>query len=128
MSTGTGLSADLAASAPRAPATAAGRVLRVPCTVEMAHTADDCYAHVVLDGVEVGPGDEVLVHGAPTRIAWGERLRVEREATVARAGRLARLWTRLTARFELGLLYEVSFSSRRFSPKRPYPRPPRTLP
>ena len=120
MSTGTGLSADLAASAPRAPATAAGRVLRVPCTVEMAHTADDCYAHAFID--------EVLVHGAPTRIAWGERLRVEREATVARAGRLARLWTRLTARFELGLLYEVSFSSRRFSPKRPYPRPPRTLP
>jgi hypothetical protein len=119
----------LAEARPVAPqAGTSPRRLRVPCTVEVAHTADECYAHVVLDGVEVGPGDEVLVHGAPTRIAWGERLRVEREATVRRAGWLSRLLTRLTARFELSLLYEVSFSSRRFSPKRPYPRPPRTLP
>lgn len=110
---------------PVAVAAGGARRLRVPCTVELAHTADDCYAHVQLDGVEVGPGDEVLVHDAPTRIAWGERLRCEREATVSRAGWLARLWTRLGARFELTLLYEVSFSPARFSTSRPYPRPRR---
>lgn len=108
---------------PAAPSAAKSRQLRVPCTVELAHTADDCYAHVQLDGVEVGPGDEVLVHDAPTQIGWGERLRCEREATVSRATWLDKLWTRLSARFELTMLYEVSFSPARFSTSRPYPRP-----
>lgn len=104
-----------------------GRHQRVACTVEIAHTADECYAHVVLDGIEVEPGDQVLVHGAPTRIGWGEQLRCEREATVSRATWLDKLWTRLSARFELTMLYEVSFSPARFSTSRPYPRPQRPL-
>jgi len=99
------------------------RVATVPCRVELAHTADDCYAHVILKGVEVGPGDEVLVHNPPTRIAWGERYAVERKATVSRASWWQRLKTYALARFELDLLYEVSFSERRFSTSRNYPRP-----
>ncbi|MFZ4498253.1 MAG: hypothetical protein ACOYMX_00935 [Burkholderiales bacterium] len=99
------------------------RVATVPCRVELAHTADDCYAHVILKGVEVGPGDEVLVHNPPTRIAWGERYAVERKATVSRASWWARFKTYAFSRFELDLLYEVSFSERRFSTSRNYPRP-----
>jgi len=99
------------------------RVSTVPCRVELAHTADDCYAHVILKGVEIGPGDEVLVHNPPTRINWGERYAVERRATVSRASWWQRLKTFAFARFELDLLYEVSFSERRFSSSRNYPRP-----
>jgi hypothetical protein len=99
------------------------RVSTVPCRVELAHTADDCYAHVILRDVEVGPGDEVQVLDPPTRIAWGERYAVEREATVARASWWGRLKTFALSRFELDLLYEVSFSERRFSTSRNYPRP-----
>lgn len=99
---------------------------QVPCSIEMVNTGDDFYAHVVLDGVEVGPGDEVLVHGAPTRIEYGCHMVMDTQATVSRASRLGRWWTRLIARFELGLLYEVSFTTARFArqpTQKPWPRP-----
>ena len=99
------------------------RVSTVPCRVELAHTADDCYAHVILRDVEVGPGDEVQVLDPPTRIAWGERYAVDRKATVSRASWWQRFKTLALSRFELDLLYEVSFSERRFSTSRNYPRP-----
>lgn len=87
------------------------RTVEVPCTVDLEHTEDSLHAYVELDGVEVGPGDEVLVHDAPTTIGFGERKLHRRRATVRRAGPLERLWTRLTARLELTELYEVGFSS-----------------
>jgi hypothetical protein len=104
---------------------ASARRLLVPCSIELAHTPDDFYAHVVLDGVEVGPGDEVLVHNAPTTLAYGEHRVCDTQATVSRATWWGRAWTRLTARFELTMLYEVSFSTARFasSARKPYPRP-----
>jgi len=98
----------------------------VPCSVEMVNTCDEFYAHVVLEGVEVGPGDEVLVHGAPTRLAYGSRLVLGTQATVSRASWLGRWWTRTIGRFELSLLYEVSFTTARFArqpTQRPWPRP-----
>jgi hypothetical protein len=85
----------------------------VPCTIDIAHTPEEFHAHVTLDGIEVGPGDEVLVHGAPDRVGYGTQVVLERRATVVHAGWLQRLWTRMCARFELTLLYEVSFSPER---------------
>ena len=38
---------------------------------------------------------------------------VQRTATVTRAGRIERLWTKLAGHLELTELYEVSFSERR---------------
>lgn len=87
------------------------RTLEVPCTVDVEHSFDSLHAYVELEGIEVGPGDEVLVHDAPTEVPFGERIVVQRRATVVRAGWLKRLWTRLTARLELTELYEVGFSS-----------------
>ena len=49
-----------------------------PCTVEIAHTSRDFYAHVALEDNSIRPGDQVLVHNPPTEIHWGEELRVER--------------------------------------------------
>lgn len=94
-----------------------------PCTVEIAHTSYDFYAHVELRDNAIGPGDQVLVHNPPTEISWGEHIKVEREATISRAGWWARFWTKFIARFELTTLYEVSFSTTRFSKSRRYPRP-----
>jgi hypothetical protein len=85
--------------------------VEVRCTVDIEHSFDSLHAYVELHGIEVGPGDEVLVHDAPTEVAFGDRLVCERRATVTRAGWLDRLWTRLTARLELTELYEVGFSS-----------------
>jgi hypothetical protein len=85
-----------------------------PCTIEVEQSHDWFHAHVELDGpVEIAAGDRVHVHGEPIRVAFGERLVERRHATVERAGRLMRAWTRLAARFELTELYEVSFTPRR---------------
>jgi hypothetical protein len=88
----------------------------VPCTVEIEQTSETLHAHVVLDGdIQIQPGDEVRVHNAPTRIAFGERLVVRRTATVVRAGPLDRLRARIEGYLELTDLYEVSFSDGRAS-------------
>ncbi len=87
-----------------------GSSVTVPCTVELSNTAETLHAHVELDGVEVGPGDEVLVHDAPFIVAFGEHTVYQRSATVSRASWFARIWTRMCSRFELTALYEVSFS------------------
>jgi hypothetical protein len=87
----------------------------VPCTIDIAQTVESLHAHVELQGIDVEPGDSVLVHGAPTSVGYGERLVCDRQATVTRASWLGRLWTRATSRFELTLLYEVSFSPGRSS-------------
>jgi len=90
------------------------RLERMPCTVEVEHTSDNLYAHVVLDGdPEIRPGDQVHVHGDPIAVPFGERRTFRRTASLRRAGPLERLWTRLSARLELSELYEVSFTSGR---------------
>lgn len=84
----------------------------VPCTIEIENTFESLHAHVDLDGaVSVDAGDEVLVHGDPVRVPYGEKVVLRRLATVTRANWLDRTWTRLLARLELTELYEVSFSS-----------------
>ena len=85
----------------------------VACRVELEHSDEFMRADVVLaDGVEVGPGDRVRVHGAPIAIGFGERRVEERIATVERAGAVERWWTKLAGHFEMAELYEVSFSDR----------------
>lgn len=88
----------------------------VPCTVEIEQTSETLHAHVVLDGnIQIRAGDEVRVHDAPTRVAFGERLVVRRMATVVRGGPLDRLRARIEGYLELTELYEVSFSDGRAS-------------
>ncbi|WP_231969279.1 hypothetical protein [Polynucleobacter necessarius] len=47
---------------------------------------------------------------------------MNRTATVSKAGFLSRIWVYLTARLEVTMLYEVSFSTTRFSKAKTYPR------
>lgn len=90
----------------------AGAVL-VPCTVEIENSSESLHAHVDLGDVEVGPGDTVIVHGAPSGMDFGKSGTFHCRAEVIRAGRLERRWVRLTAYLGLTELYEVSFSDGR---------------
>lgn len=85
------------------------RRLEASCIVEIEQTVHSLHAHAIPDGVELRPGDVVLVHDAPTRVGFGDRLRRECRVTVRRAGPLLRLWTRAVAVFSLTTLYEVGF-------------------
>ena len=89
------------------------REMDVPCTIEIEHTPRSLHAHVSLEGIEVGPGDTVLVHDAPTEVGFGETVVHLSHATVVKAGPIERLWTQATAFLELTELYEVSFTPRR---------------
>jgi hypothetical protein len=85
------------------------RAIEVPCFVEVEQTAEFLFAQAIPEGVEIGPGDQVLVRGAPGRIRFGEKLRVECTATVIRAGFFGRYWARLSGLLALFELYEVGF-------------------
>jgi hypothetical protein len=83
----------------------------VPCTIEIENTFESLHAHVVLAGdPPINPGDRVEVHGDPVSVPYGESLRLERMATVHRAGALGRWWTKLTGDLEVFEMFEVSFT------------------
>jgi hypothetical protein len=81
----------------------------VPCFVDIEQTWESLHAHAIPEGLDLRPGDRVLVHGAPSSIGYGECVRIDCIATVIRAGVLRRAWTRLTAVLELLELFEVGF-------------------
>lgn len=88
-----------------------GRRDEVTCTLEIENSFEALHAHVRLDdGVVVHPGDEVLVHGDPVSVPFGESRTLRRRATIRRAGAALRLWTRLTGDLEFMELCEFSFS------------------
>ncbi len=95
-----------------------GRLFRqtvddVPCTVTVIHSNESLEAHVDLQGVQVSAGDQVLVHGAPTDIAFGEQVMCRRTATIIRGGWLDRVWAHWRGAIEITELYDLSFTSRR---------------
>jgi hypothetical protein len=93
---------------------AGSRRFDVGCSIEIEQTSESLHAHVVLDNdVEIHPGDEVTIHGAPIKVAFGDRLNLRRTATVTRAGILRRMLTHFAGYLELTELYEVSFSDGR---------------
>ena len=53
------------------------------------------------------------MHGDMIRVPYGQKVVLQRQATVTRANGLQRMLTILAAHFELTELYEVSFSSGR---------------
>jgi len=91
------------------------QTLEVPCIVEIEQTNESFHAHAIPQGVAIRPGDSVLVHGAPCRVGFGQRLCVPCQATVTRAGWLARWWTQATGLLALTELYEVGFAPKETS-------------
>lgn len=91
-----------------------GPTFDVSCTLEISHTFDSLHAHCVIDGdIEVVTGDELIIHGAPIEVPFGEVQFFRRMATLKRAGYLKHLWTRLIGDFKLMGLCDFSFSERR---------------
>ena len=83
----------------------------VMCTVHVVNTFESLAAHVELDGnVEIKPGDEVLVHGKPIVVPYGETTAERRRATIKRAGWIERKWVKMTGDLEFMELLEFSFS------------------
>ncbi|MDT7953147.1 MAG: hypothetical protein RQ966_16720 [Acetobacteraceae bacterium] len=89
--------------------------LAIKADVDIEKTFDSFHAYAVPDGVDIRPGDVVYLHGVPTDIGFGERLVMQCDATVHRAGPLLRAWTAFTSMFELTHLYEVGFEPKEAS-------------
>ena len=85
------------------------RRVEVACTIDLESTHDHFHAHVDLHRVGVDPGDEVLVHNAPTHIPFGTQRTYASRATVQRASWLRRQFVKLTGGTELYELYDVGF-------------------
>jgi len=86
-----------------------GETVDVPVTMDIERTADSFHVHAVPEGVFLNPGDQVLVHGAPSLVEFGERYTFETHATVIRAGAFRRWWTQWVSIFELAELYHCGF-------------------
>lgn len=84
------------------------RRFEVPCTVEIEQTPDFLYAHVSHD-ILIGPGDRVLVHGAPSHVPFGQRVTLQTTATIIRANAFGRFWAHVTGLLSLLELYDVGF-------------------
>ena len=89
--------------------------IELPCRVDLEQTTESLHAYVEIDGVEIGPGDRVIVHDAPTTVKFGEHLICDRRVTIVRASLFGGLLARLKGYLELTELYEVSFSDGRAS-------------
>ena len=85
--------------------------IEATCLVEIEQSFDSFHAYAVPQGVEIQPGDAVLIHDAPTQVRYGERVSRECRITVDRAGPIRRAWTRATSLFLLTDLYEVGFEA-----------------
>ena len=59
------------------------RTVTVPCTLEIERTADSFHACAVPEGIDLRPGDKVVVHNAPERLAFGERTVIVMSSKVA---------------------------------------------
>ncbi len=90
-----------------------GRTIVAPCRIDIEQTNDSLHAHVDIDGVQVGPGDRVVVVDAPGLVPFGEQHDFVRIARITRATRLQRLLARIEGYLELTELYEVGFSEGR---------------
>jgi hypothetical protein len=85
------------------------RRIDVPATIDLEATSRELHAHVVLEGVEVNEGDEVLVHNAPSFIPLNEKRTMSTSATVSKASLPRRAWERVMGRTRITELYEVGF-------------------
>lgn len=89
------------------------REIHVACQIQVIHTPESFEAHVELTGEnDIRPGDEVIVHGDPVNVPFGESRVFDRHATIIRASWLENIWTRMTGDFEFMELLEFSFSER----------------
>lgn len=88
------------------------RMVEVKCLIDIEQTPESFHAHAVPQGIDIRPGDVVMLHDVPAGVAFGQRITGECRATVIRAGWFARQWTCLMGLLELTELYEVGFAAK----------------
>jgi hypothetical protein len=86
------------------------RAVEATCALDIEKSPESFHAYSVPEDIDLREGDQMLIHGAPTSIAFGTQMTMTCRATVLRAGPIERVWTRFTAMFELTELYEVGFA------------------
>ena len=87
------------------------RTVETRCLVEIAMTPETFHAYAAPEGIDIEPGDVMLIHDAPTAVAYGTTMTRDCRATVRRAGPLRRAWTRASGLLALTELYEVGFEA-----------------
>lgn len=87
----------------------APREVEITCDVDIEKTFDSFHAYAVPDGIEINPGDIVMMHDIPYEIRFGEHIVTQCRATVYRANWFLRLWTQIAGMLEITELYEVGF-------------------
>ena len=87
------------------------RTVEAHCLLDLEKTPHSFHAYAIPLDIEIQPGDEVLLHGAPSDIGFNDQLLQECRMTVRRAGPLRRAWTRAAEIFSLTELYEVGFDA-----------------
>ncbi len=90
--------------------------IRLPCIVDIERTGESFHAHALPAGVQIRPGDRVLIEGAPDHVDFGDKMEIACTATIIRAGALRRAWTEFTAILELTELFEVGFQPKEARP------------
>jgi hypothetical protein len=92
------------------------REIELICSIDIEQTQESFHAHAIPEGVEPGPGDEILVHDAPLGVPFGETYTGTRRATLRRANAVTRIWTEWRSLFELTELFEVGFQPKDANP------------
>lgn len=85
------------------------RRVEILVDLDLEQTGESLHAYAIPLGIEIGPGDELIMHGAPSGIPFGERRTMQVRATVRRAGWFDRLAVHVGAFFTLTELYNVGF-------------------
>ncbi len=85
------------------------RRIEIICSVDIEQSFDSFHAHAIPEGIDLRPGDRVIVHDAPTMVPFGQSRSLTCRATVIRASGLERFWTEFRALFELTELYHCGF-------------------
>lgn len=83
--------------------------VEIVCDLDLEQTAESLHAYSIPVGIDIGPGDELVMHGAPAGVPFGERATMQVRATVRRAGWYDRAMVHLGAFFALTELYNVGF-------------------
>jgi hypothetical protein len=93
------------------------RTIEVPCLVDIEQTQEFFHAHAIPDGIEIRPGDSVIVHDVPA-VGFGEHITMRCRATVTRGTWLDRVLAQAGGLLELTSLYEVGFEPAGFLDER----------
>jgi hypothetical protein len=84
------------------------RTVALTCDIDIEQSWESFHAHAIPDGIDIMPGDVILVHNTEA-LAAGNRYTGTCSATLTRAGFWRRRWTQFYSIFELSELYEVGF-------------------